>query len=806
MAEMTGSAHADRLKRRASLVGAAINVLQTAIKLVFGILGQSAALIADGIHSLSDLLSDLLVIIAVRLGSRAPDRDHPYGHRRFETIATVILGISLIGIGAAIIWHLLERVEHPETLPVPQPNTLGIAAVSILLNEWLYHYTKRIAKTTRSKLLLANAWHQRSDALSSLVVLCGIIGVLQGYPYADAIAAAVVALMVAKIGLNLVSDSIKELVDTSLPVALVAQIRAAILEMDGVQDIHLLRTRRMGEDAYIDAHIVVDPRITVSEGHSISDAVRDALISRFDDVTDVLVHVDAEDDHLFMSEEKPLSRAAVQRLLDGYLTDLYKGELDFRIHYLKGQIELEIILPLEVLGGRQMERAAMLAKQCQLLQADIPQLDKVTLFLKYDNGDVKNVPPTKTRIIMAVGQNGQCDFPDMPAVAGISLGTACAGIKQNIKDDVLLMAMPAKATCAAVFTQNAFCAAPVQVAKAHLAHAPRWLLINSGNANAGTGEQGLQDALASCAAVAKIAGGDSGQVLPFSTGVIGQPLPITKITAALPAVWANLAENQWLQAARAIMTTDTFPKGVSKVLMLAGQTVTINGIAKGAGMIHPNMATLLAFVATDAHISQTLLQTCLTAAVGQSFNRITVDGDTSTNDACVLMASGCSAAPEIVEGSEHYRLFAEAVMQVCKQLAELIVRDGEGATKLIRIAVTEAASVEEALLVAKTIAHSPLVKTAFFASDANWGRILAAVGRAGVANMVLDDVQIFLDDVCIVKNGGRASDYTEEAGQAVMSQEEIAVTVKLGRGALSGEVLTCDFSYDYVKINAEYRT
>jgi glutamate N-acetyltransferase/amino-acid N-acetyltransferase len=407
---------------------------------------------------------------------------------------------------------------------------------------------------------------------------------------------------------------------------------------------------------------------------------------------------------------------------------------------------------------------------------------------------------------MAVGQQGQCDFPAMPPVAGITLGTACAGIKNTLKDDLLLIALPERASCAAVFTQNAFCAAPVQIAKTHLSQQPRWLMVNSGNANAGTGEQGIQDALMVCASLAELVGCDTKQVLPFSTGVIGQPLPIDKMMVVLPLAMLDTAEDHWLQAARAIMTTDTFPKGVSRVLELDGQTITINGIAKGAGMIHPNMATLLGFMATDAKISQKLLQQCLTEAVGQSFNRITVDGDTSTNDACVLMASGYSAVPELHADSEHYRLFAAAVMEVAKQLAELIVRDGEGATKLMRIVVTEAATVDEAVQVAKTIAHSPLVKTAFFASDANWGRILAAVGRAGVSDLVLEAVQIYLGDVCIVRRGGRAADYTEEAGQAVMDKEEITVTVSLGRGGVSQEVLTCDFSYDYVKINAEYRT
>jgi glutamate N-acetyltransferase/amino-acid N-acetyltransferase len=254
------------------------------------------------------------------------------------------------------------------------------------------------------------------------------------------------------------------------------------------------------------------------------------------------------------------------------------------------------------------------------------------------------------------------------------------------------------------------------------------------------------------------------------------------------------------------MTTDTFPKGVSEVITIDGQSVVINGIAKGAGMIQPNMATMLAFIATDAKISQTLLQACLANATEQSFNRITVDGDTSTNDACVLMASGCSFAPDIREDSPHFQVFADAITRVCKKLAEAIVRDGEGATKLMRIVVEEAMTDEEAVRVGKTIAHSPLVKTAFFASDPNWGRILAAVGRAGVENMVLESIRIYLDDVCIVRNGGRADDYTEEAGQQVMNNAEITITVKLGRGVAVQEVLTCDFSYDYVKINAEYRT
>jgi len=401
---------------------------------------------------------------------------------------------------------------------------------------------------------------------------------------------------------------------------------------------------------------------------------------------------------------------------------------------------------------------------------------------------------------------GKCVFPKMHEVEGILLGTANAGIKQTERDDVLVIQMAEGGTCAAVFTQNAFCAAPVHVARDHLSQKPRWLLINSGNANAGTGQQGMRDALVSCASLAAIVAGQSQQVMPFSTGVIGENLPMEKLLSALPLAVNHPVASNWDKAARAIMTTDTFAKGASKIIEIDGHSVTITGISKGAGMIQPNMATMLGFITTDAKISQPLLQQCLSMAAEQSFNRITVDGDTSTNDACVLLASGCSEAPEIKINSEHYATFATAVEEVCKQLAEAIVRDGEGATKLIRIIVERAENDEEALLVAKTIAHSPLVKTAFFASDPNWGRILAAVGRAGVVNMNLERVEIYLGNVCIVENGGRATDYTEEAGQRVMKKAEITVRVVLARGQASQEVLTCDLSYDYVRINAEYRT
>ncbi|MCX7086712.1 MAG: bifunctional glutamate N-acetyltransferase/amino-acid acetyltransferase ArgJ [Methylococcales bacterium] len=401
---------------------------------------------------------------------------------------------------------------------------------------------------------------------------------------------------------------------------------------------------------------------------------------------------------------------------------------------------------------------------------------------------------------------GEVLFPVMHPVAGIALGTTCAGIKPWVRDDVLVIQMAEQATCAAVFTQNAFCAAPVHVAKSHLSTQPRWLLINAGNANAGTGKQGMQDALQSCADLAKSVQGRTDQVLPFSTGVIGQRLPVDKLSAALPNAIADLALTHWDKAAQAIMTTDTFPKGVSTIIHISDKPITITGITKGAGMIQPDMATMLAFIATDASISQDLLQTCLIDAVAKSFNLITVDGDTSTNDACVLMASGCSAVPLITANSAAYVTFSAAITQVCQQLAEAIIRDGEGATKLIRIVVKDALDEPEAIRVAKTIAHSPLVKTAFFASDPNWGRILAAVGRAGVVAMDLDAIEIYLDTVCIVRSGGCAEDYTEAAGQAVMNKEEITVTVVLGRGAACQTVLTCDFSYDYVRINAEYRS
>ena len=376
MAKISEQEQAKRLKAKASYVGAAINVSQTALKIGFGIFWQSSALIADGVHSLSDLLSDFLVIVAVRIGSREADYDHPYGHRRYETIATTILGLSLIAIGSGIAYAVMKRMEQPEHLSTPDVMSLGIVVLSIIINEWLFHYTKHIAKVTRSKLLLANAWHQRSDALSSLVVLIGIGGVLLGYPLADAIAAIVVALMVAKIGLSLVMQSLKELVDTSLPPAVLDEIRAAILAIDGVEGIHLLRSRQMGEDALLDAHIIVDPRITVSEGHNIGDAVRDELIARFDDVMDVLVHVDPENDEgLF--EKSPLYRADVRVLLDEYLVDVKTDIEDFKIHYLDRRVEIEVILPFTL-----SDQAEMLNTHCERMTSEHSKIAKVILFFK----------------------------------------------------------------------------------------------------------------------------------------------------------------------------------------------------------------------------------------------------------------------------------------------------------------------------------------------------------------------------------------------------------------------------------------
>ena len=404
-------------------------------------------------------------------------------------------------------------------------------------------------------------------------------------------------------------------------------------------------------------------------------------------------------------------------------------------------------------------------------------------------------------------------FPDMEhskyefsPVAGVRLGTACAGIKKAEHRDLVLLELAAGSQVAAVFTRNAFRAAPVLLAQRHLAgNMPRYLLVNTGYANAGTGEQGLQDAEQCCRAVAKLGGCKPEEVLPFSTGVIGEPLPVERIISALPTANAALAETGWEDAAWGIMTTDTVPKLTSRTLQTGGQQITVTGMAKGAGMIRPDMATMLAYIATDAAVEQPVLQQCLQQAVAHSFNRITVDGDTSTNDACLLIATGQGDVTVPASGEVH-DAFVQLVQEVCVELAKGIIKDGEGATKLINIEVTGGQNEAECFTVAYTVAHSPLVKTAFFAADPNWGRILAAVGRAEIAALELEKVRIFLDDVCIVTNGARHPAYTEEKGRQVMARNEITVRLELGRGEAQANVWTCDFSYDYVRINAEYRT
>ncbi len=405
---------------------------------------------------------------------------------------------------------------------------------------------------------------------------------------------------------------------------------------------------------------------------------------------------------------------------------------------------------------------------------------------------------------MAVGLSG---MPTMYPIKGFELGTCSAGIKYTGRKDLVVMKLCDDAKVAGVFTQNSFCAAPVQIARQNLSCEPRYLLINTGNANAGTGKQGYLAATSCCQALARIQGCDAGQVLPFSTGVIGEPLPAQKIIEALPEAVSVISENGWVDAANGILTTDTLPKGASVRFSVDGTVYHITGISKGAGMIKPNMATMLAYVATDAAVSQPVLQRMLEIACNRSFNRISIDGDTSTNDSCMFVAT--AAAENKLLDSPQGNLYEELLNQltrICQQLAQAIVRDGEGATKFVEIITEGAQSQQEALDVAYTVAHSPLVKTALFASDPNWGRILAAVGRAGVENLDVNQVEIFLNDVKIVEGGARAESYTEDAGQSVMNEQEFCIRILLGRGNCSEKIWTTDLSYDYVKINAEYRT
>jgi len=400
---------------------------------------------------------------------------------------------------------------------------------------------------------------------------------------------------------------------------------------------------------------------------------------------------------------------------------------------------------------------------------------------------------------------------DLKPVGGIEIGFAEAGIKKPNRKDLLVMKLAEGATVAGVFTRNRFCAAPVQVSKAHLASACggapiRALVVNTGNANAGTGEPGLANAQATCAEVARLLGCSAQQVLPFSTGVILEPLPVEKIIAGLPSAVANLKQDNWFNAAEAIMTTDTQPKAASRSVTIGGHAVTLTGISKGAGMIKPNMATMLGYLAFDAKVAQPVLDQLVKDAADCSFNCITIDGDTSTNDSFILIATGAGSLEIGDAGSAEYAALKEAVIGIARNLAQQIVRDGEGATKFITIAVEEGRDVEECRRIAYSIAHSPLVKTAFFASDPNLGRILAAVGYAGVDDLDVTRLDLYLDDVWVARNGGRNPGYQEADGQRVMKQAEITVRVKLARGDAAATVWTCDLSHDYVSINADYRS
>lgn len=401
---------------------------------------------------------------------------------------------------------------------------------------------------------------------------------------------------------------------------------------------------------------------------------------------------------------------------------------------------------------------------------------------------------------------------DLKPVNGIEIGFAEAGIKKPNRKDLLVMKLAESATVAGVFTKNRFCAAPVQVSKANLAAVAdggkpiRALVVNTGNANAATGEQGLANAQATCAEVAKLLGLDAQQVLPFSTGVILEQLPIDRIVAGLPAAVSNLKADNWFNAAEAIMTTDTQPKAASRTVTIGGHLVTMTGISKGAGMIKPNMATMLGYLAIDARVAQPVLDELVKHAADHSFNSITIDGDTSTNDSFIIVATGAGSLNIDAASGADYEALKEVVTDISRNLAQQIIRDGEGATKFMTITVEQGSSVEECRKIAYSIAHSPLVKTAFFASDPNLGRILAAIGYAGVDDLDTTKLDLYLDDVWVAKAGGRNPDYKEEDGQRVMKQAEITVRVTLGRGDATATVWTCDLSHDYVSINADYRS
>lgn len=396
----------------------------------------------------------------------------------------------------------------------------------------------------------------------------------------------------------------------------------------------------------------------------------------------------------------------------------------------------------------------------------------------------------------------------MHAISGVRLGVAQAGVKYAGRNDLLVIAIEEGASVAGVFTQSAFAAAPVLIGRDHIANGDiRYLVVNSGNANACTGERGMQDARATCHALADFAGVKPYQVIPFSTGVIGEYLPIEKITAAIPHALEAASEDNWAIAGRTIMTTDTRPKGASVQFEYDGEVVSVTGIAKGAGMIRPNMATMLAYIATDAVVAPHVLETIVKKAADKSFNRITIDGDTSTNDACILIASGQAGLPMLTSThGEMYEKLLAAVTQVQQQLAQAIVKDGEGATKFVTVKVEQGTNSHECLQIAYAIAHSPLIKTALYASDPNWGRIVAAIGYAGVKSLDAHLVNVWLDDVLIVANGGRNPSYTEDEGAAVVSKAEFTIRVAVGRGDAQEQVWTCDLSHEYVTINAEYRS
>ncbi|MRI35369.1 bifunctional ornithine acetyltransferase/N-acetylglutamate synthase [Endozoicomonas sp. OPT23] len=405
---------------------------------------------------------------------------------------------------------------------------------------------------------------------------------------------------------------------------------------------------------------------------------------------------------------------------------------------------------------------------------------------------------------MAVGAD---QWPDMHSVKGFRLGTTKAGVRYPGRRDLVIMNWNQGSSVAGVFTLNKLCAAPVVLAKKNLGNSPEYFVTNTGNANAGTGQQGMKNAQAVTGALAEMVGLPADKILPFSTGVIGEPLPVDKICAGLPTALESLSGDNWLHAAEGIQTTDTRPKGSSCQFEVDGRTYTVTGISKGSGMIKPNMATMLAYIATDVNIDQSLLQSMLLDIANLSFNRITVDGDTSTNDSFMLVATGAAGNEQLTGVDiELFKQLKVAVTGVAKELAQAIVRDGEGATKFVTVKVEEAETVADALEVAYTVAHSPLVKTALFACDPNWGRILAAVGRAEIDSLEIEKINIWLNDVALIETGQPATTYTEEAGQQVMDGEEITIRIQLGSGVVTEEIWTTDLSHEYVRINAEYRS